>query len=65
MEHLCDFAGVEYKKSMFNWDFIHDIQSAVYNEETWLAFQLKSEILMKKFIIKYRDCCRSKTIMKQ
>ena len=33
MEHLCDFAGVEYKKSMFNWDFIQgDIQSAVYNE---------------------------------
>ncbi len=33
MEHLCDFAGIEYKKSMFNWDFIQgDIQSAVYNE---------------------------------
>ena len=32
IEHVCDFAGVAYKKSMFNWDFIQmDVESAVNN----------------------------------
>ena len=37
LEHVCDFVGVEYKKSMFNWDDIQlDIQSAM-NRQVDLA----------------------------